>query len=332
MDHKLILKNIKSRKFEKIYLLHGEEPYYIDLICDALMENVLEEHERDFNQTIVYGKDVELLSLISELKSYPMMCERRLVVLKEAQDFKKIDELDPYLESPADTTVFVICHKYKTFDARKKGFKSAAKNGLVFKSEKVKEYQLSEWIQNYVKTLGYGITSKASMLLVEFLGNDLSRIVNEIEKLTILIEEGATINDVHIEENIGISKDYNAYELTNAVSVKDAVKAFKIIQYFEYNPKAAELTSVVSNLFKLFANIMRIHFMPNKSREAIAQALGLHIYVAGEMLKARNYYDPRKIAANIEILHEYDLKAKGVGNTSASEAELMREMVFKLLH
>lgn len=332
MDYKLVLKDIKAKKFEKIYFLHGEEPYYIDLLCDALLENVLEEHERDFNQTILYGKDVEILSLISELKSYPMMAERRLVVLKEAQDFKKIDELEAYFESPATTTIFVICHKYKTYDARKKGLKSAAKNGLVFKSDKVKEYQLSEWIQAHVKSLGYGITSKASMLLVEFLGNDLSRIVNEIEKLTILIEEGTTINDVHIEENIGISKDYNVFELTNAISVKDSVKAFKIIQYFEYNPKAVELTVAVSNLFKFFSNIMRIHFMPNKSREAIVQALGVHPFVAGELNNARNNFDPRKIASNIEILHEYDLKAKGVGNTSASQAELMREMVFKLLH
>jgi DNA polymerase-3 subunit delta len=147
MDHKLVLKDIKAKKFEKVYFLHGDEPYYIDKISDALMENVMEEHERDFNQTILYGKDVELLSLISELKSYPMMAERRLVVLKEAQDFKKIDELDVYLKSPVDTTIFVICHKYKTFDARKNALKSAAKHGLVFKSEKVKDYQLSEWIQ-----------------------------------------------------------------------------------------------------------------------------------------------------------------------------------------
>lgn len=332
MDYKLVLKEIKAKKFEKVYFLHGEEPYYIDLICNALIENVLEEHERDFNQTTLYGKDVEILSLISELKSYPMMSERRLVVLKEAQDFKKIDELESYLESPSDKTVFVICHKYKTFDARKKALKSAAKHGIVFKSDRVREYQLSEWIQAHVKSLGYGISSKASMLLVEFLGNDLSRIVNEIEKLTLLIEDGATINDVHIEENIGISKDYNVFELTNAISLKDAVKAFKIIQYFEYNPKAVELTVAVSNLFKLFSNIMRIHFMPNKSREAISQALGVHPFVAGELSNARNNYDPRKIASNIDVLYEYDLKAKGVGNTSVSQAELMREMVFKLLY
>jgi DNA polymerase-3 subunit delta len=261
-----------------------------------------------------------------------MMAERRLVILKEAQYFKAIEQLESYLENPANSTIFVICYKYKTFDARKKTLKNALKNGVVFKSEKVKEYQLAEWIQQYIKTTGYELTSKACMLLIESLGNDLGRIVKELEKLAVLIEKGTIINENHIEENIGISKDYNVFELTNAVANKDNLKALKIVDYFEHNPKAADLVFVISNLFKFFSQIMRIHFLPNKSREAVAQALGVHPFVAGELTNAKNKYDPRKIAANIALIHEYDLKSKGVGNTSATQGELMREMVYQLIH
>ena len=332
MDHKLLLKEIRNKKFEKIYFLHGEEPYFIDVLTKAIQDNALEESERDFNQSILYGKDAEVLSLISELKSYPMMAERRLVILKEAQYFKAIEQLESYLENPANSTIFVICYKYKTFDARKKILKNALKNGVVFKSEKVKEYQLAEWIQQYIKTTGYELTSKACMLLIESLGNDLGRIVKELEKLAVLIEKGTIINENHIEENIGISKDYNVFELTNAVANKDNLKALKIVDYFDHNPKAADLVFVISNLFKFFSQIMRIHFLPNKSREAVAQALGVHPFVAGELTNAKNKYDPRKIAANIALIHEYDLKSKGVGNTSATQGELMREMVYQLIH
>ena len=332
MDHKLLLKEIRNKKFEKIYFLHGEEPYFIDVLTKAIQDNALEESERDFNQSILYGKDAEVLSLISELKSYPMMAERRLVILKEAQYFKAIEQLESYLENPANSTIFVICYKYKTFDARKKTLKNALKNGVVFKSEKVKEYQLAEWIQQYIKTTGYELTSKACMLLIESLGNDLGRIVKELEKLAVLIEKGAIINENHIEENIGISKDYNVFELTNAVANKDNLKALKIVDYFDHNPKAADLVFVISNLFKFFSQIMRIHFLPNKSREAVAQALGVHPFVAGELTNAKNKYDPRKIAANIALIHEYDLKSKGVGNTSTTQGELMREMVYQLIH
>lgn len=332
MDHKLLLKEIRNKKFEKIYFLHGEEPYFIDVLTKAIQDNALEESERDFNQSILYGKDAEVLSLISELKSYPMMAERRLVILKEAQYFKAIEQLESYLENPANSTIFVICYKYKTFDARKKTLKNALKNGVVFKSEKVKEYQLAEWIQQFIKTTGYELTSKACMLLIESLGNDLGRIVKELEKLAVLIEKGTIINENHIEENIGISKDYNVFELTNAVANKDNLKALKIVDYFDHNPKAADLVFVISNLFKFFSQIMRIHFLPNKSREAVAKALGVHPFVAGELTNAKNKYDPRKIAANIALIHEYDLKSKGVGNTSATQGELMREMVYQLIH
>ena len=332
MDHKQIIANVEAGKFEKIYFMHGEEPLFMDMITNAIVEHALEEHERDFNQTIIYGKEADALSLISEVKGYPMMAQRRLVVLKEAQDFKGMEDLLPYFEEPNDQTVLVINYKYKKYDSRKKSMKAVAKNGLVFKSEKVKEYRLPDWIKSHVISKGYSISPKASMLLAEFLGNDLSRIVNEIEKLEILVEKGTTINEIHIEENIGISKDYNVFELINAVGARDVLKANRIVDYFDHNPKATSIIVVVSNLFSHYSRLMRIHFMENKSREAIAQSLRVHPFVAGELVNSSKIYNPKKIAANIAVLHEYDLKSKGVGNTSFTHGQLMKELVFRLMH
>lgn len=332
MDASLIIKEIQAKKFAPLYFLHGEETYYIDLITEAIQQNCLEEHERDFNQTILYGKDAELLALQSELKAYPMMAERRLVILKEAQDFKSLDALEVYAEAPSSSTVFVICYKHKTFDARKKLLKNVAKNGQVFKSDKIREYQLPDWISKYVRSQGLQINGKAAMLLTEFLGADLGRIAKEIEKLRIVLGANASITEQHIEQHVGISKDYNIYELVNAVAQKQADKAFKIVQYFEYNPKAGELVVIIPAFFKLFSQLMRIHFTPNKSREGIASSLGVHPFVAGELLANRQHYDPKKIAAIIALLHDYDLKSKGMGNSQVSSAELLKELVFQIIY
>lgn len=335
MDHRAVIKLIEQKQFEKIYFLHGEEPYYIDLITEAILANVLEEHERDFNQTVVYGKDVEIPAVIADAKSYPTMSERRLVVIKEAQDIRadQYDKFESYFENPSDQTVFVINYKYKSFDKRKKVMKLAAQNGLVFLSEKVPDYKLTDWITSNCKDKGYPIAPKAAILLGEFLGNNLHNIDNELEKLFLLVQKGTTINDVHIEENIGISKDYNVYELTNAISIRDIHKANVIVNYFSHNPKSTSIIQVISALFNHFSRLMTIHFTENKSRENMASILRVHPFVAGELLKSAKIYNPKKLAANIEILHEYDLKSKGVGNTSnVSEGELMKEMIFKLMH
>lgn len=332
MDYKSILQDIKQKQFKPVYLLHGEEPYYLDKLAKEIQEHALEEHERDFNQTVLYGRDADFLALISELKGYPMMAERRLVILREAQDFKQIDDLEAYCTNPTPTTVFVIVYKYKKFDSRKKITKEIAKNGIVFLSDKVKDYQLGDWVSRYLQEIGYSITPKANSLLVDSLGNDLSKITNELEKLSLLLQKGTTISEIHIEENIGISKDYNVFELNNAVRDRDVPKAMAIVRYFEHNPKSGPLVQVVSSLFGLFSNLMRIHFTDNKSKEHIASVLKVHPFVASELLKGIKIYPPKKISANISILHEYDLKSKGVGNSSFSDGDLMREMVYKLMH
>lgn len=332
MEHLQIIRQIEAKQFEKIYFLHGEEAYYIDAITNAILANALEDHERDFNQSILYGKDTDALSLISDAKGYPMMAERRVVVLKEAQDFKGMEDLLAYFEAPSDQTIFVVNYKYKNYDSRKKSIKAAAKNGIVFKSEKVPEYKLPDWIEKYVKSQGFGITPKAIMLLAEFLGNDLSKIINELDKLAILVEKGTTINEIHIEENIGISKDYNVFELVNAVSVRDVTKALTIVDYFNHNPKSTSIIVVISNLFNHYSRLMKIHFLSDKSKGAIAGALRVPPFVAAQMMASAKIYNPKKIAANIAILHEFDLKSKGINNSSFPEGALMKEMVFRLMH
>lgn len=332
MDHKLIIKNIKQHQFEKIYFLHGEEPFFIDAITDAIVENAMDDSERDFNQTIVYGKECEAGAIIADAKSYPMMGERRLVIIKEAQEFKDIDLLESYFNNPVDTTIFVICYKHKKFDTRKKLIKIAAANGLVFLSEKVRDYKLVDWISSYAKEVGYQITPKAAMLLAEFLGTDISRVVNELDKLSILIEKGTAINEVHIEENIGISKDYNFFELANAFAERDYLKASKIVNYFEKNPKMGPLIPVISNLFSYHTKLMRIHFSKDKSPAALASVLGVAPFLVTQYTKAAKIYNPKKLAENIAILQEYDLKSKGIDNSSSSDGELMKEMVYRLMN
>jgi DNA polymerase-3 subunit delta len=226
----------------------------------------------------------------------------------------------------------VVEYKYKTYDTRKKLVKAAAQNGLVFKSDKVADYKLNDWITQFAKESGYGITPKASMLLTEFLGNDLSKISNELEKLEILVEKGTTINEIHIEENIGISKDYNVFELVNAIAIRDISKANKIIDYFDHNPKAASIIPVITNIFSHYTRLMKIHFMENKSKEAVASNLRVHPFFATQLINSAKIFNPKKIAANIAILHEYDLKSKGINNSSFTEGQLMKEMIYRLLH
>ncbi|MFM7566915.1 MAG: DNA polymerase III subunit delta [Flavobacteriales bacterium] len=323
-------KKITSKDFSPVYLLHGEEPYFIDRLVALLETHVLEAHEKDFNQEIVYGKETEALSLLSSAKQYPMMSERRLVLVKEAQDFKSWDTLEPYINEPLESTILVFAYKYKNMDARTKFFKAVQKHE-VFKSEKIKEYQLPEWIGSYLKSKGFSFASRVPHLLSESIGNDLSRISNEIEKLAIVLREGEEVNEAHIEKHIGISKEYNVFELNNAVAAKDLAKAIRIVQYFESNPKAADLVQVISMLFRYFSQIMRIHFMQNKSREHIASTLKIHPYVVGELLQSKNNFTPKKIAENIEVLHAFDLKSKGVGNAGESSGALMRELVIQLI-
>lgn len=332
MDYKAILKDIKNGSFKPIYVLHGEEPYFIDRIEQAILESALDESERDFNQVVYYGRDIDVLSLSSEARSFPFMGTRKVVVVREAQDLKDIYELEKLLPNLVESNILVICHKYKALDGKRKFVKEVGQVGVNFKSEKVKDYNLTEWISTYVKSEGFDITSKAAALLGEFLGNDLSRIVNELDKLAIVLEKGTRISDIHIEENIGISKDYNVYELVNAIAVRDLLKVFQIADYFEKNPKDHSIIVVIPSVFKLFTNMMRVHFAQNKNPDFIASSIGLHPFVAKELIRNSVNYPPKILARNVEILHNYDLKAKGVGNSTTSDGQLLKEMLVQLIY
>lgn len=331
MEFKELHRKLLAKEYAPLYLLHGEEPYFIDRITKEIEDQVLGEGERDFDQEVLYGRDTEPLSLISSLKQFPMIAPWRVVILKEAQEFKGLEQLESYVSNPSPKTIFVLAHKYKTVDARSKFYKAIQQHGVVFKSEKIKDYQLPDWIASLLKSKGFTHTSKVPHILAESIGNDLQRIVNETDKLSIVLPSGQQIDEVLLEKHIGISKEYNVFELTNAISVKDLPKAIKIVRYFEANPKAGELVPVIAILFKYFSQLMRIHFLENKSRESVASALKVHPFVAGELLKSRTEFPPKKVAENIELLYAYDLKAKGVGNASQANGELLRELVMQLI-
>jgi len=332
MDYKAVIKSIRDKKYEPIYFLHGEEPFFIDAISKVIAEEVLDESERDFNQTVVYGKDCDPGQILSLAKQFPMMSERQVIIIREAQDIKNWDLFENYFKQPQPSTLLVICHKYKKFDTRKKVYKALAGNSLVYLSDKVKDYQLTAWIAKYVQDTGYGITDKAASLLAEFLGNDLGRIINELDKLSILLEKGTKINDVHIEENIGISKDYNVFELVNAIGELNILKANKIIQYFEHNPKAANIVVIIPNIFTFFQRLMTIHFLANKTPENVAMNLKIPPFVAKEQIRYAKLFPPKKIAQNIAYLREYDLKSKGVNSSNLSQGQLLKELIYLLMH
>ncbi len=331
-DIKDIILQFKNKQPKPLYWLHGEEPYYIDQISNAAAESLLEDHEKDFNLTIVYGKDADLSVLVGQLKQFPMMADYQVVILKEAQEVKDWKFLESYFESPVSTTVFVICHKYKKADARKKFIKSIQKNGVVFESKKIYENQMDGWIHNFLSTKNFTISVKASALLIDFLGNDLSKVVNELDKLSIVLAKGTEINETHIEENIGISKDYNPFELSNAIAKRDVLKANKIINYFDQNPKAAHISMLISSLFGFFERLMRAHFLGIKNSNDAQSKLRMHYYAAQDLVAAMRIYNPKKIAANIALLHEYDLKSKGVQRGPGTDADLLRELIFQLTH
>lgn len=335
MSHLDIISSLKKKDFKPIYFLNGEEPYYIDKIVDYISEHVLEESEKDFNQTVLYAKDSPPINVVDSATRLPMMAERQVVIVKEAQEYKNSSQwevFEKYFESPAPDTILVFAYKYKKFDKRSKIYKILKKNAVIFESTGVKEWQLGTWVKDYLKEKNHKISDKAVALLVEFIGNDLGRISNELEKLFILVDEGDQINEKHIETNIGISKDYNVFELVNAVMEKDSKKALRIVNYFSKNPKATHITVVLSNLLNLYQRLFKVHFLKSDNPATVASALKIAPYPAKLVLTNKRKHPPKIISRNFGILREYDLLAKGVGSSGVEQSELMKELVFKLLH
>ena len=334
MEHQDLISQFKKKEFSPIYLLHGEEAYFIDKITDFASKSILNESERDFNQTIFYAKDTKPLMVIDTATRLPMMSEFQVVIVKEAQQWKASDWeiLENYFESPSKSTILIFAHKYKKFDGRSKMFKILKRNAVIFESKTIREWDLPKWIRSYIKGRQYAIPDKAVSLLGEFVGNDISRLVNELEKLFIVVKKGTEINEKHIEKNIGISKDYNVFELVNAVMERDILKANKIIKYFSENPKATHITIVLANLNNLYQRLFKTHFLKTNDPAKLAGQLKIQTYPAKLILQHIKKHPAKKISQNFSVLREYDLLAKGVGSTGTKDSELMKELIYKLLH
>ncbi|WP_278706899.1 DNA polymerase III subunit delta [Bacteroides congonensis] len=329
-----ILKELRAKQYRPVYYLMGEEPYYIDLIADYITDNILTETEKEFNLTVVYGADVDIATVINAAKRYPMMSEHQVVVVKEAQNIRNMEELSYYLQKPLLSTILVICHKHGVLDRRKKLAAEIEKTGVLFESKKVKDAQLPAFITSYMKRKGIDVEPKATAMLADFVGADLSRLTGELEKLIITLPKGHTrVTPEQIEKNIGISKDYNNFELRSALVEKDVLKANKIIKYFEENPKTDPIQMTLSLLFGFFSNLMLAYYAPEKSEQGIANMLGLRTpWQAKDYLAAMRRYNGVKTMQIIGEIRYADAKSKGVGNPSLSDGDILRELVFKILH
>lgn len=332
--HDLILRDLKNKIYHPIYLLEGEEPYFIDLVSDYIENNLLPESERSFNQTILYGKDTTINEIRQRAMNYPMFSNYQVLIVKEAQMLKKWDDLLLYAEKPVKTTVLVLCHRYDNFDKRTKVAKAIQSTGVVMTTKKLYDNQVPEWIHQYLKERNLTIQQQAAEMLVEYVGNELSRVANELEKLILNVKPGKEISIDDIEDNIGISKEYNTFELNKAIGLKDVLKANRIVSYFKSNPKSSPLVVTIGSLFGYFSKIYLMHQAKPKTDGEIATVLGIRSFpvIINEYKAAARNYSAPKTEQVIALLHEYDLRSKGVNDNGSEEGALMKELVYKILH
>ncbi len=333
MTYEQIIKEIGERKFRPIYFLSGEEGYFIDEICSQIENTVLTEDQKAFNQQVMYGKDTEIGAVITAAKRYPMMAPYQVLILKEAQHIRDIEKLSLYAENPLSTTILVICYRDKKLDKRKTLAKKLAKEQVFFESKKLYENQVPAWIDSYLRKNGYSIEIKASSMLVEFLGTVLSKIKNELEKLQIVLPKGTKITPSHIEQNIGISKDFNNFELQNALGCRDISKALQIAMYFENNPNENPFVVTISVLYSFFSTMLLFHYLSKTMDEgSLAKKLGVHPFFLKDYRIASKNYTIKQCVDSITLLREYDMKSKGVGNVGNSAGQLLKELLLKILY
>jgi DNA polymerase-3 subunit delta len=333
MSYEEIMKGLQNRQYKPVYFLMGEEAYFIDRITDYISANVLEESQKSFNQTVLYGRDTDIPDIINAARRFPMMSEIQVVIVKEAQTLNKIEDLIYYVENPLMSTLLVINYKYKNLDKRKKLFKTLEKKAVLFESKRLYDDKIPTWITQAMKARGKSIDPKAAAILTEFLGNDLGRISGELEKLVIVLKEDENhITPLHIEQNIGISKDYNNFELNNALSQRNVLKANRIVAYFQSNQKSHPITLTITTIYSFFSKVLQYHFLKDKSRQNIASTLGINpFFVKDYELAARNF-PPSKTVQIISLLREFDLKSKGFGNVSSPPGDLLKELTYKIMH
>lgn len=333
MDFEGIIENLKKKIYHPIYLLQGEEPYFIDYVSNYIEKNVLTEAEKGFNQTIFYGKDSEPQNIAESALRFPMMADKQVIIVKEAQSLRKIENLENYAEKPMASTILVLNYKYKTIDARTKLAKAIKKNGVILTTKKIYDNQVPAWIEKYLKKHNFAITPQAAQILTAYLGNDLGKVANELNKLVIAVKETNTITPAHIEKNIGLSKDYNLFELQDALGGRNVFKANQIIQYFGANPQQHPIQKTTATLFSYFSKIFSYHFLKDKSERNAVAELGGHPFYIRKIIAASKKYNPTKLYEIIGILREYDMKSKGMGVSGLTDtSELQKEMIYKILH
>ncbi len=328
-----IISDLKKRIFKPVYFLAGDEPYYIDLITDFIAEKVLSEEEKAFNQVIIYGEETSVNSIIETSRRFPMMASHQVVIVKEAQALKKIEDLAIYLDKPLLSTILVLNYKYKVIDKRTKLYKALDTQGVYFESMRLRDYQVPPWIERYLMTKGIKINPDASAMLTEFLGADLHKIVNELDKLLITLPAGKpVITTSLIEKNIGISKDYNNFELQKAIGEKNILKANMIVRYFTENPNDNPITLTIASLFSLFTKILTYHYLTDRSKNNVASVLKIHPYFVKDYEISAMKYNATKTIQIISLLRTYDMKTKGFGDVSTDQGDLLKELVYKILH
>ncbi len=328
-----IISDLKNRIFKPVYFLAGEESYYIDLITEYIQEKVLPESEKAFNQIILYGDDTNIASIIDTARRFPMMSSHQVLIVKEAQSLKKLDDLIIYLEKPLLSTILVFNYKYKTLDKRTKLFKTLESHGIYFESGRIRDYLIPAWIERYLMLKGIKTDPSASAMLTEYLGTDLHKIVNELDKLIITLPDGKPfITTALIEKNIGISKDYNNFELQKAIGEKNILKANMIVHYFANNPKDNPITLSIASLFGFFSKLLTFHYLTDKSKNNVAAVLKVNPFFVKEYENSATKYNVSKTMEIISLLRIYDLKSKGFGDPGTDPGDLLKELIFRVLH
>jgi len=328
-----IISDLRNRIFKPVYFLAGEEPYYIDLITEYIQEKVLPEDEKAFNQIILYGDDTNIAAIIDTARRFPMMSSHQVLIIKEAQSLKKIEDLVVYLEKPLLSTILVFSYKYKTIDKRTKLYKTLESHGVYFESARIRDYLIPAWIERYLMVKGIKTDPSASAMLTEYLGTDLHKIVNELDKLIITLPAGKpVITTPLIEKNIGISKDYNNFELQKAIGEKNILKANMIVHYFANNPKDNPITLSVASLFGFFSKLLTFHYLTDKSRNNVAAALKVNPFFVKEYENSATKYNVSKTVQIISLLRTYDMKSKGFNDPGTDPGDLLKELVFRILH
>ena len=332
-NYEEIISDLKKRIFKPVYFLAGEEPYYIDLITDYIEANVLPEAEKSFNQVVIYGEDTTVPAIIETSRRFPMMASHQVVIVKEAQTVKKIEDIIIYVEKPMPSTILVINYKYKAVDKRTKLYKALETHALYFESARLRDYQVPAWIEQYLMIKGIKIDPSSSAMLTEYLGTDLHKIANELDKLLITLPQGKPVITTElIEKNIGISKDYNNFELQKAIGEKNILKANMIARYFANNPKDNPITLTIASLFSYFTKLLTYHYLTDKSKNNVAAVLKVNPYFVKDYELSASKYNVSKTVMVSSLLRTYDMKSKGYGDVSSEPGDLLKELLFKILH